>query len=195
MINKANLFISPNKIIFGNGTADLVGKEAEQFGAKKALIITDKGVMKANLLAGVQDSLKAQKIDFHILDEVEAEPSACNVDDGAKLAINIGADIIIGVGGGSSMDVAKGIAVMVKNKGKILDYAGADLVLCMTSGHVQTARALAWPDEGDKVMRLDPDADIKDPIGMDQAAYDALAGRLMQIIPRRLKELKERIRR
>jgi protein-tyrosine-phosphatase len=71
----------------------------------------------------------------------------------------------------------------------------ADLVLCMTSSHVQTARALAGPEEGDKVMRLDPDDDITDPLGMDQAAYDALAGRLMQIIPRRLEELKERIRR
>ncbi len=65
----------------------------------------------------------------------------------------------------------------------------------MTLGHVQTARALAGPEEGDKVMRLDPDDDITDPLGMDQAAYDALAGRLMEIIPRRLKELKERIRR
>jgi protein-tyrosine-phosphatase len=70
----------------------------------------------------------------------------------------------------------------------------ADLVLCMTSAHVQTARALAGPDESDKVVRLDPDADIEDPIGMGQAAYDALAGRLMQIIPRRLQELQEQIR-
>ncbi len=128
MINKVNLFISPNKVIFGSGTADLVGTEAEQFGAKKALIVTDKGVMKANLLAGVQDSLKAQKIDFDIFDKVEAEPPARNIDDGAKLAVSIGADIVIGVGGGSSMDVAKGIAIIAKHKGKVLDYAGRDKV-------------------------------------------------------------------
>ena len=128
MLNKVNLFISPNKVIFGNATASQVGKEAAQFGAKKALLVTDKGVVKAGLLTGIQDSLKAQKIDFHILDEVEAEPSARNVDDGAKLAVSTGSDIVIGVGGGSPMDVAKGIAVMVKNKGKLLDYAGTDLV-------------------------------------------------------------------
>lgn len=128
MINKANLFISPNKVIFGNGTADLVGKEAEQFGAKKALIITDKGVMKADLLVGVQDSLKAQKINFEIFDQVEAEPPARNVDDGARIAVENGVDIVIGVGGGSSLDVAKGVAIVAKNKGKILDYAGFDLV-------------------------------------------------------------------
>jgi protein-tyrosine-phosphatase len=64
----------------------------------------------------------------------------------------------------------------------------ADLVLGMTSGHVETAKALAGADGSDKVMRLDPDGDIKDPIGMDQAAYDALAERLMRLIPQRLKE-------
>ncbi|MHC4080721.1 MAG: arsenate reductase/protein-tyrosine-phosphatase family protein [Planctomycetota bacterium] len=71
----------------------------------------------------------------------------------------------------------------------------ADLVLCMTSGHVQAAKALAGPDEADKIMRLDPDDDITDPIGGGQAAYDALAGRLMKIIPRRLEELKDRMQR
>ncbi|MHC4219784.1 MAG: arsenate reductase/protein-tyrosine-phosphatase family protein [Planctomycetota bacterium] len=68
----------------------------------------------------------------------------------------------------------------------------ADLVLCMTSGHAATARALVGSEEGDKVLRLDPDNDIHDPIGMDQAAYDALAERLMQVIPKRLKEWAQR---
>ena len=71
----------------------------------------------------------------------------------------------------------------------------ADLVLCMTSGHVQAAKALAGPDACAKIMRLDPDADIEDPIGQGQEAYDALAVRLMEIIPRRLKELQEWTRR
>jgi len=127
-MNKVNIFLSPNKVIFGNGTAGQVGKEAQQFGAKKALIVTDKGVVKAGLLASVQDSLKEQKIDFDIFDKVEAEPPAANVDEGAQTAIANGVDIVIGVGGGSSLDVAKGIAIMAKNKGKILDYAGTDLV-------------------------------------------------------------------
>ena len=71
----------------------------------------------------------------------------------------------------------------------------AALVLCMMSGHVQAAKALAGPDEADKIMRLDPDADIADPMAQGQEAYDALAERLMDIIPRRLKELEDRIRR
>ena len=128
MITKVNLFLSPNKVIYGNGTAELAGKEAAQFGAKKALVVTDKGVMKADLLASVQDSLKAQKINFKIFDQVEAEPPARNVDDGAKMAVAYGADIVIGVGGGSSLDTAKGVAIIAKLGGKILDFAGFDMV-------------------------------------------------------------------
>ncbi|MEE9366829.1 MAG: iron-containing alcohol dehydrogenase [Dehalococcoidales bacterium] len=128
MMNKMNTFLSPNKVIFGNGTVSQVGKEAAQFNVKKALIVTDKGVVKADLLADVKDSLKAHNIDFDIFDQVEAEPPARNVDDGARMAVENGVDIVIGVGGGSSLDVAKGISIVVKNKGKILDYAGLELV-------------------------------------------------------------------
>lgn len=127
-MNRTNIFLSPNKVIFGNGTVSQVGKEAELFGAGKALIVTDKGVIKAELLSGVQDSLKAHNIDFDIFDKVEAEPPSGNVDEGAQMAVDNGADIVIGFGGGSSLDVAKGVALMARNKGKILDYAGMDLV-------------------------------------------------------------------
>ncbi len=105
-----------------------MGKEAAQFNAKKALIVTDKGVIKANLLADAEDSLKSQKIAYDIFDQVEAEPPSRNIDDGVRMAVDNKADIIIGVGGGSSMDVAKGVSIMVKNKGSILDYAGTDTV-------------------------------------------------------------------
>ncbi len=64
----------------------------------------------------------------------------------------------------------------------------ADVVLGMTTSHVQRARELAGREHSRKVMRLDPRADIDDPIGLDQDAYDSLARRLMQLIPKRLKE-------
>jgi alcohol dehydrogenase class IV len=127
-MNKVHIFLSPTKVIFGNDTASLVGKETAQFNAKKALVVTDKSLLAAGLLSGVQDSLKAQKIDFDIFDQVEAEPPAHIVDDGARIAVDKGVDIVIGVGGGSSLDVAKGIALMAQNTGKILDYAGIDKV-------------------------------------------------------------------
>ncbi len=65
----------------------------------------------------------------------------------------------------------------------------ADLVLCMTSRHVETARSLAPTAHEGQIIRLDPAGNIDDPIGMAQGGYDSLADRLMQIIPRRIKEL------
>jgi alcohol dehydrogenase class IV len=128
MINKVHTFLSPTKVIFGNDTASLVGKETAQFNTKKALVVTDKSLLASGLLSGIQDSLKAEKIDFDIFDQVEAEPPAHIVGDGAKIAVDTGIDIVIGVGGGSSLDVAKGIALMTRNEGTILDYAGIDKV-------------------------------------------------------------------
>ncbi len=64
----------------------------------------------------------------------------------------------------------------------------ADVVLCMTKGHVAAAGSLVGDnDEAKKIMCLDPEADIEDPLGLDQSAYDSLAKRFMQLIPRRLK--------
>lgn len=64
----------------------------------------------------------------------------------------------------------------------------ADVVFCMTSGHVAAAKGLLGDDgDDDKIKRLDPDVDIEDPLGSDQNAYDSLAERFMHLIPRRLK--------
>jgi protein-tyrosine phosphatase len=67
----------------------------------------------------------------------------------------------------------------------------ADVVLCMTEAHAQAARAMVADSPGDqaKIQRLDPAGDLEDPIGLGQEAYDALAQQLMELIPRRLKEV------
>ena len=64
----------------------------------------------------------------------------------------------------------------------------ADLVFCMTASHVAATWIITGDDNDDKIMRLDPSADIEDPMGSDQSAYDALADQFMELIPRRLKE-------
>ena len=91
-----------------------------------------------------------------------------------------------------SLPVGQGRAWKVRTRAGAQIASGmirkADLVLAMTEGHVQAARALAGPDDGDKIERLDPADDIEDPIGLDQSAYDSLARRLTEIIPPRLKE-------
>ena len=128
MMTKVNTFYSPNKTILGNGAISEVGKEAKKLGAEKALIVTDKGVIKAGLLNGVEESLKAQKVAMGTFDKVEAEPPARIVDECAQVVQDEEYDLIIGIGGGSSLDVTKGASIVATNKGKVLDYAGVDLV-------------------------------------------------------------------
>ncbi|MDY7108166.1 MAG: low molecular weight protein arginine phosphatase [Planctomycetota bacterium] len=67
----------------------------------------------------------------------------------------------------------------------------ARVVLCMTDGHVETARELVGdePEEAAKILQLDPQQNIADPIGRGQDAYDSLAQRFMNIVPERLKEV------
>ncbi|MBU2534808.1 MAG: iron-containing alcohol dehydrogenase [Chloroflexi bacterium] len=127
-MNKVNIFRSPNKIIFGNGTVSQVGAEVEKMGSGKALIVTDAGVIKSGLTAGVEESLKTLKIDYGIFDRVEAEPPARVVDECAREVNENHYDIIIGVGGGSSLDVAKGASIVATNGGKVLDYVGREMV-------------------------------------------------------------------
>ena len=162
-ITKVNMFLSPNKIILGNGAASHVGREAEKLGAEKALIVTDEGVVKAGLVEGVEESLKAQKIDFRIFDKVEAEPPARIMDECARMVLDKGYDVIIGVGGGSPLDVAKGASIVATNKGKVLDYVGTDMVphnglpkilLPTTAGTgSEVTRAFVISDEGDNVKK------------------------------------------
>jgi protein-tyrosine-phosphatase len=67
----------------------------------------------------------------------------------------------------------------------------ADLIFCMTAGQQSAARELVsdFPAEAEKIVLLDPDADIQDPIGMGQEAYDAVGRRLATLVPQRLKDV------
>ncbi len=118
-----NLF-SPEKIIFGVGASKGVGSEARALGAKKALIVTDPRIVKAGLAEGIRQSLMSEKIHVDVFDRVEPEPAARIVDQCAQIVRDEGDDIIIGLGGGSSLDTAKGTSLMAVNEGRILDYVG-----------------------------------------------------------------------
>ena len=126
--NKAHVFYSPHKIVFGTGTAASVGAEAKGLGASKVLIVTDPGVVKAGLLPSITQSLEAAKLPCVVFDKVEAEPPLRLVDEGAARFRAEGCDLVLGIGGGSSLDVAKGVSIVAGNGGRILDFAGMDLV-------------------------------------------------------------------
>lgn len=121
-------FLSPNKIIFGIGAVDQIAKEIKSLGRKHPLIVTDPGVVEFGLLKQVEDVLKSDKMDVGIYQKVVPEPPSHLVGECAQLVRDNSYDLIVGIGGGSSLDIAKGVAIMSTNSGNVLDYAGSDLV-------------------------------------------------------------------
>jgi len=122
------LFRTTPRIILGNGCIEQIGTEVKNLKGKKAFIVTDPGIVQSGILDKVTTALKLAKIPFGVFDKVESDPRIEIVD--ATLSQFQGGkyDAIIGLGGGSSLDIAKLVAVMAKNPGSISDYFGIDLV-------------------------------------------------------------------
>lgn len=116
------------EIIFGKGVIEKVGKEAKKRGGNRALLISDAGISRAGLLKKVEGPLKREGVETIIFDEVEPEPWAETADAAGEMAKAQGCDLIIGVGGGSSMDLAKAAAVLATNEGQARDYQGLNKV-------------------------------------------------------------------
>ena len=121
-------FYSPRKIVLGKNIVKSVGEEAKALGANKAMIVTDPGLVSTGFTKLVEDSLHEKKIDSFLFDKVEPEPPARVVDECAKIIREDAYDLVIGLGGGSSLDVAKGVALMATNPGPVLDYVGLEMV-------------------------------------------------------------------
>ncbi len=119
-------FIIAPEIIFGRGTAAKAGCAAKKLGGRRALLVTDKAILKAKLLNKVQESLSKAGIEIEVFPDVEPEPSLEIADEAGGRARSC--DLVIGVGGGSSIDIAKTAAMLAKNEGKASDYVGMDKI-------------------------------------------------------------------
>jgi alcohol dehydrogenase class IV len=128
MIDKVTLFRTTKRILFGPGSIERLGPEAQLLKAKKILIITDPGVIQAGLLEGVEKSLQSVNLPFIIFDGVEPDPRIEVVEKSVERAKKEEIDLIIGFGGGSSLDIAKVTSIMITNTGKIDSFFGIDLV-------------------------------------------------------------------
>lgn len=118
-----NYFI-PSRILFGKG--QLSELHNQSLPGKKALIVTSAGtsVKKFGYLGRLEEELKKANVEFILFDKILPNPIKPHVMEGAKLARESGCDFIIGLGGGSSIDSAKSIAVMASNEGDYWDYVG-----------------------------------------------------------------------
>lgn len=127
-MRKTFSFTGAKKIIFGNGSILTLAGHIKEHHAQNPLIVIDKNLAKTDLLEKVANVLIPAGIKFTVYDKVEAEPPIELADEGAKIAVKNKCDIVIGIGGGSAMDVAKAIAVIATNKGTAADYLGLNKV-------------------------------------------------------------------
>ncbi len=163
-------FKCPARIVFGVNSVNRLGEEIGALNGKKALLVTDKGVVSAGLLDKVTAKLTEAAIAYEVFDKVEANPRLATVHEGADMYQEKNCDLIVGLGGGSAMDAAKAIGVKATHEGDVADYTRRGgkpvrnitpplVAIPTTSG---TASEVTWfsvltdPDEKAKIVIADP---------------------------------------
>ena len=108
----------------GPGTMQRLGELAKELGAGRVLVVTDPGLKSAGHPQRALQSLRDVGLEANLFDDVEENPTSKHVSAGVAFARPLNIDLIVSVGGGSSMDCAKGINFILTNGGEIADYKG-----------------------------------------------------------------------
>ena len=120
-------FQSSTRVVFGENALDQLGDLTKELGGRRALVVTDPGIIGTGIVERAHDSLKAARLAAFVFDGVEENPTSRHVVDGVQFAKDRGGiDLLIGLGGGSAMDCAKGINFILTNGGQMEDYWGVD---------------------------------------------------------------------
>ena len=115
---------SKSAVLFGEGVANQVGEKLKEFGCKKIICIYDKGVKSAGIIDPIVDIVEKQDIEVVHFDGVLADPPDTMINECGELARKEQVDGVLGIGGGSSLDTAKAVNVLLANPGTIDKYLG-----------------------------------------------------------------------
>lgn len=121
-------FNTTPSLLCGPGTISQLGAKARAFGMERVLLVTDAGIVKAGLLEPALAALREAEIAVTVYDSVQADPEEKLVLGATALAVNARANGVIGLGGGSSMDVAKLVALLALGQEKLGDIYGVGMV-------------------------------------------------------------------
>ncbi|HEY1172133.1 MAG TPA: iron-containing alcohol dehydrogenase [Verrucomicrobiae bacterium] len=161
------------RLVYGVNTVDRVGELAAELGGKRILLVTDGGIVKAGHAQRVTDSLRKHAESVVIYDKVHENPTTKDVDLCLAVAREAKVDLIVGLGGGSSMDTAKGANFLLTNGGQMKDYWGVGkatkpmlplIAIPTTAGtgsECQCAALIADEETHNKMACLDPKAAAK----------------------------------
>lgn len=117
-------FYPRTRVVFGDGVLSRLGELARELGFTRPLIVSDPGIVAAGLVARAKASLRSEGIESFAFDGFDANPDSAMVESGRAFAASCHVDSIVGLGGGSSLDCAKGINFILSNGGTMRDYKG-----------------------------------------------------------------------
>ena len=117
-------FRLPTHLVFGPGTVDRIGSIARDLGMTRPLLVADRGIRDAGHVDRALRLLYDAGLNVEVFDQFAVNPNSAMVDRGVAFAAPLDRDSFIGLGGGSSLDCAKGINLLLTNGGQIADYRG-----------------------------------------------------------------------
>ena len=117
-------FAFSTRLIFGAGTVNRICEVTRELDCSRPLLVADPGIRDAGLVDTVLNLLTNAGLNVEIFDQFGVNPDSTMVDRGVAFATSLNRDSIIGLGGGSSLDCAKGINLILMNGGQISDYRG-----------------------------------------------------------------------
>ena len=117
-------FEFPTRLVFGSGTINRIGEVTRGLDCSRPLLVADPGIRDAGHVDTVLNLLTDAGLNVEVFDQFGVNPDSTMVDRGVSFATSLNRDSIIGLGGGSSLDCAKGINLILTNGGQIADYRG-----------------------------------------------------------------------
>lgn len=117
-------FHAPTRLVFGEGAIDRLGTLARDLGFGRPLLVSDRGLEEAGHVDHALGLLRGAGLAVEVFDDFDVNPDAAMVDRGVAFARQYGPDSVIGLGGGSSLDCAKGVNLLLTNGGVLADYRG-----------------------------------------------------------------------
>ncbi len=158
------------RLVFGNGTLDRLGELARETGGSRIFLVTDRGIVAAGHVERACASLRRAGLEVTVFADVHENPTTADVAGCLAAAQAFRADLLVGLGGGSSMDTAKGTNFLLTNGGRIQDYWGVGkatkpllplIAIPTTAGtgsECQSAALIADETTHQKMACLDPKA-------------------------------------
>ena len=158
------------RLVFGPGCLDRLGELAAGLGGHRVLLVTDPGIVQAGHASRAEALLRAAGLEVAVFDAVRENPTTLDVDRGLEAARAASVDLFVGLGGGSSIDTAKGVNFLLTQGGRMRDYQGVGkatrpmlplIAIPTTAGtgsECQSAALIADEETHHKMACLDPKA-------------------------------------